>query len=131
MGGFKANAFTPPSHRHHDHQAKTSGEHQSSSSSKVQKLNASPVHQLKAVGIGRSLTQLTRKLAESIGSLRGDRLISLASQVFLGNHQPRVKWWRDAQGHDHYSVYDPHSQETHSFDTAQAVRVWLERRYYQ
>ncbi len=52
-------------------------------------------------------------------------------QCLTADSQPQVKWWRDAQGHDHYSVYDPHRQQTHDFATAHEVRVWLEQRYYQ
>lgn len=60
----------------------------------------------------------------------GDRLAQLCFAALLGQDQPRVTWRRDAQGHDQYQVYDPHSQRSYSFDNAQAVRVWLEQRYY-
>lgn len=53
------------------------------------------------------------------------------AQALTAANQPQVSWWRDAQGHDHYRVYDPYRQQTHDFATAREVRVWLEQRYYE
>lgn len=60
----------------------------------------------------------------SISSLLSRWLTALA-----GNTQPRVQWTRDRRGHSFYRVYDPQTQRTHHFETAQAVRIWLEGRY--
>lgn len=59
------------------------------------------------------------------------RLWASLVQGLIDDGQPQVKWWRDAQGNDHYSVYDPPRQQTHDFATAHEVRVWLEQRYYE
>lgn len=69
---------------------------------------------------------LLQRLGQSLLAQLGQSL----GQVLLRDDQPQVTWWRDAQGHDHYRVYDPISQQQHNFETAQGVRVWLEQRYY-
>ena len=74
--------------------------------------------------------QLVEGLTANFGSAVL-RLWDSLAQCFSANDQPQVKWWRDAQGQDHYSVYDPHRQQTHKFATAHEVRVWLEQRYYE
>jgi hypothetical protein len=51
-------------------------------------------------------------------------------KALAGDREPRVFHRRDRQGHSYLEVYDPTTRKTHRFDTAQEVRVWLERRYY-
>lgn len=137
MGSFKTNASTPPSHPHSDRPVSSSRKHQAASPETIQPVTSTPAQRQTSARLPKTansnspLTKLIQQFKASLGGLRSDRLLTTASQYFLGNSQPRVKWWRDAQGHDHYSIYDPHSQRTHAFETAQEVRVWLEKRYYQ
>lgn len=51
----------------------------------------------------------------------------------MTNHagEPKVYHRRDRQGHSYLEVYDPVTKQTHAFDTAHEVRVWLEQRYYR
>lgn len=74
------------------------------------------------VGLGQGLRQGLQQW--------GDRLIQHCFAALLGQDQPQVTWRRDAQGYEQYRVYDPRSQRSHTFDSAQAVRIWLEQRYY-
>jgi hypothetical protein len=51
-------------------------------------------------------------------------------QALVGNQEPQIFHRRDRQGYSYLEVYDPTSGKTHSFNTTQEVRVWLEQRYY-
>jgi len=80
-----------------------------------------------AARFSHSMAKAPAQLLKALGA----RLLTSLSQTLSPNDQPQVKWWRDAEGYDHYSVYDPVSQKTQSFDNAQQVRAWLEQRYYK
>jgi len=80
-----------------------------------------------AARLSHSVSKAPAQLLKALG----DSLLTALGQTLSPTDQPRVNWWRDAEGYDHYSVYDPISQKTRSFDNAQQVRAWLEQRYYE
>lgn len=116
MGGFNASAFNP-------------SREQAQSELIAQYPPAASLRQAQACADPSSSQRFRAFVAKLSSSARhvGEGL----SQCFVADNQPQVKWWRDSQGHDHYSVYDPHRQQTYEFATAHEVRVWLEQRYYE
>jgi len=52
-------------------------------------------------------------------------------RYFLGSQEPRIVTKSDRAGNPIYEVYDPIDRRHHTFASEQAVRVWLEERYYQ
>lgn len=48
-----------------------------------------------------------------------------------GSTEPRIVTKRNAQGDLYFSAYDPISQHHHTFHSEKALRIWLDRRYYQ
>ncbi len=113
MGGFNTSAFNPFQEQERSNRVVAVTTHNELRPS------ATPIP------LGR-LKALATKFSTS-----AQRLWSSLVQGLIDDGQPQVKWWRDAQGHGHYSIYDPHCQQTHNFATAHEVRVWLEQRYYE
>lgn len=83
-------------------------------------------------GLGwRSLKAGAVEMVESLNGALGGSFWSLCLVLWGESAQPRVRWWRDRQGKSGYEVYDPHSHQTHRFETMTQTRAWLESRYYR
>ncbi|KKI99872.1 hypothetical protein [Prochlorothrix hollandica] len=70
----------------------------------------------------------------TLGSTLGQRLSQWVQTLWLwstGSREPRIVEKYTPEGQCFYEVYDPVSDRRQSFATAQAVRQWLEQRYYQ
>jgi hypothetical protein len=50
-------------------------------------------------------------------------------QYCLGNPEPRITLKRDRSGEHYWVVYDPISNQSTAFWSANEVRIWLEERY--
>lgn len=50
---------------------------------------------------------------------------------FCGSMEPQVSIRCDRTGQPHFQVYDPFDQRHHTFPSEEALRIWLEQRYYQ
>ncbi len=55
------------------------------------------------------------------------RLYKVFSNLWLGD-QLKVSWHRDRQGYSRYRIRDPLTDRIYWFDSAKAVRIWLETR---
>lgn len=53
------------------------------------------------------------------------------SALTSNSNEPRVRQIRDRSGHLIWQAYDPITNQTHSFDSENGVRVWIEHRYHQ
>ncbi|HEY9735948.1 MAG TPA: hypothetical protein V6D06_06680, partial [Trichocoleus sp.] len=58
------------------------------------------------------------------------RLLEALLNTLAPSQQPRVSCF-ERHGQTFWSVYDPISRKTEQLDSEEAVRIWLERRYYQ
>lgn len=52
-------------------------------------------------------------------------------KYFVGSKEPQISTHYDDAGNPFYVVYDPVAHQRYTFDTEQAVRTWLDGRYYQ
>ncbi|MGG6241647.1 hypothetical protein ACQ4N7_23735 [Nodosilinea sp. AN01ver1] len=62
------------------------------------------------------------------------RLRPMASSLMAylcGSSSLTVTVKRDRQGQTAFVVYDPVSQQRHTFSSEQELRVWADQRYYQ
>ncbi|PSN12682.1 hypothetical protein C7293_19195 [filamentous cyanobacterium CCT1] len=62
------------------------------------------------------------------------QLRPMASQLvayLCGSNSLRVTVKRNRQGQSAFVVYDPVSQQRHTFSSEQELRVWIDQRYYQ
>ncbi|NJK72659.1 MAG: hypothetical protein HC926_05160 [Synechococcaceae cyanobacterium SM2_3_60] len=44
--------------------------------------------------------------------------------------EPLIAWQRTCEGEITFTAYDPVDRSTHTFATEDALRVWLDQRYY-
>lgn len=66
--------------------------------------------------------QLKRTLAQWGGSLLN---------FYSGSNEPRISRRFDRQGYPYFHIYDPIDRAHYAFSSEEAVRTWLEQRYYQ
>ncbi|NER79449.1 MAG: hypothetical protein F6K42_07670 [Leptolyngbya sp. SIO1D8] len=58
------------------------------------------------------------------------RVGSSLLNYFSGSMEPRISVKRDRNGNASFAAYDPIDCAHHTFNSEEAVRVWLEQRYY-
>lgn len=61
---------------------------------------------------------------------RLQRVIDTLLNLLVPSDQPQVRRSQNRQGQPLWSVYDPVSHTTQVFASEEAVRIWLEQRYY-
>ncbi|MEM9003626.1 MAG: hypothetical protein AAGE59_08885 [Cyanobacteria bacterium P01_F01_bin.86] len=79
-----------------------------------------------------SLPQRSPKVTQVWGRSKAylERIGQLLLRYFCGSSELRIVTKRDGQGNDYFAAYDPISQAHHTFTSEQALRVWLDERYY-
>lgn len=50
---------------------------------------------------------------------------------FCGSMEPRILVRQNGHGISHYRIYDPFTQQHHTFGSETELRAWLDRRYNQ
>lgn len=50
---------------------------------------------------------------------------------YSGSNEPRISRRFDRQGYPYFHIYDPIDNAHYTLSSEEAVRTWLEQRYYQ
>ncbi len=54
----------------------------------------------------------------------------LAHWLAFYSAEPLIAWQRNGAGDITFTAYDPVDRSTHTFASEEALRVWLDQRYY-
>lgn len=76
-------------------------------------------------------TQLAKAQPRSRLQSRLGQVAVTLLKFFVGSREPQIVTKHDRDGNAHYSVYDPIDRSHQTFHSEEAVRAWLDGRYYR
>jgi len=76
-------------------------------------------------------TQLAQTQQRSRLKSRLGQVAMALLKFFVGSREPQIATKYDREGNAYYSVYDPIDRSHQTFHSEEAVRAWLDGRYYR